>query len=129
MFITAADIGKFLSEIVIRSYSKLLELIEWIGSIIDAIRDCVRDDEDSIDSRSELFYLPLSSLILQNMKLITVTFAVVCFRILSTAYFAIIVLDITKIVEKDEQLDRRVCWVMTRMTKDVCNFLSLHTSD
>lgn len=129
MFITAADIGKFLSEIVIRSYSKFLELIEWIGSIIDAIRDCVRDDEDSIDSRSELFYLPLSSLILQNMKLITVTFAVVCFRILSTVYFAIIVLDITKIVEKDEQLDRRVCWVMTRMTKDVCNFLSLHTSD
>ncbi|CAG9535511.1 unnamed protein product [Cercopithifilaria johnstoni] len=51
MFITAADIGKFLSGIVIRSYSKLLELIEWIGSMIDAIRDCVKDDDDSISSR------------------------------------------------------------------------------
>ncbi|VDN08133.1 unnamed protein product [Thelazia callipaeda] len=52
MFITAADIGKFLSEIVIRSYGKLLELIEWIGSSIDTIRDYLRDeDNDSTDSR------------------------------------------------------------------------------
>ncbi|VDK79004.1 unnamed protein product [Onchocerca ochengi] len=51
MFITAADIGKFLSEIVIRSYTKLLELIEWIGSVTDAIRDYLKDDDDSIDSR------------------------------------------------------------------------------
>ncbi|MCP9264999.1 Uncoordinated protein 58 [Dirofilaria immitis] len=51
MFITAADIGKFLSEIVIRSYTKLLELIEWIGSVIDAVRDWLKDDDDSIDSR------------------------------------------------------------------------------
>uniref|UniRef100_A0A0M3IKW1 Ion_trans_2 domain-containing protein n=1 Tax=Ascaris lumbricoides TaxID=6252 RepID=A0A0M3IKW1_ASCLU len=51
MFITAADIGKFLSEVVIRSYGKLLELFTWIGSVIDAIRDYVNDENDSIDSR------------------------------------------------------------------------------
>ncbi|VDK75584.1 unnamed protein product [Litomosoides sigmodontis] len=51
MFITAADIGKFLSEIVIRSYSKLLGLIERIASVTDAIRDCLKDDDDSIVSR------------------------------------------------------------------------------
>uniref|UniRef100_A0A915PIF5 Potassium channel domain-containing protein n=1 Tax=Setaria digitata TaxID=48799 RepID=A0A915PIF5_9BILA len=63
MFITAADIGKFLSEIVIRSYSKLLGLIEWIGSVIDAIRDCLRDeDDDSIDSRKRRTVRPQSVL-------------------------------------------------------------------
>uniref|UniRef100_A0A1I7ZIH2 Potassium channel subfamily K member 18 n=1 Tax=Steinernema glaseri TaxID=37863 RepID=A0A1I7ZIH2_9BILA len=52
MFITAADIGKFLSEIVIRSYGKLLELFAWIGSILDAIKDYLSDaDDDSINSR------------------------------------------------------------------------------
>ncbi|VDM36421.1 unnamed protein product [Toxocara canis] len=52
MFITAADIGKFLSEIVIRSYGKLLELFAWIGSVVDAIREYINDeDDDSIDSR------------------------------------------------------------------------------
>lgn len=60
MFITAADIGKFLSEIVIRSYSKLLELIEWAGSVIDAVRDYLKDeDDDSIDSRFISFLLLL----------------------------------------------------------------------
>lgn len=68
MFITAADIGKFLSEIVIRSYTKLLELIEWIGSVTDAIRDYLKDDDDSIDSRSDLFYTLLPSLISLNIK-------------------------------------------------------------
>ncbi|VDN59225.1 unnamed protein product [Dracunculus medinensis] len=52
MFITAADIGKFLSGIVIRSYSKLLEIISWITTVIEAIRVYLRDeDDDSIDSR------------------------------------------------------------------------------
>lgn len=58
MFITAADIGKFLSEIVIRSYSKLFELFERIGSMIDAIRDCVKDDDDSIVSRLDSLLSP-----------------------------------------------------------------------
>uniref|UniRef100_A0A914ZFD1 Potassium channel domain-containing protein n=1 Tax=Parascaris univalens TaxID=6257 RepID=A0A914ZFD1_PARUN len=51
MFITAADIGKFLSEVVIRSYGKLLQLFTWIGSVVEAIRDYVNDEDDSIDSR------------------------------------------------------------------------------
>ncbi|CAJ0946911.1 unnamed protein product, partial [Mesorhabditis belari] len=51
MFITAADIGKFLSEIVIRSYAKLLQIWEWISSVIEAIRDHLfASDVDSIDS-------------------------------------------------------------------------------
>uniref|UniRef100_A0A914CDJ7 Potassium channel domain-containing protein n=1 Tax=Acrobeloides nanus TaxID=290746 RepID=A0A914CDJ7_9BILA len=52
MFITAADIGKFLSEVVIRSYAKILELFSWIASILDAIKDYLTDaDDESIDSR------------------------------------------------------------------------------
>ncbi|KAH7728145.1 Twik (KCNK-like) family of potassium channelsalpha subunit 17 [Aphelenchoides avenae] len=53
MFITAADIGKFLSELVIRFYGKLLAIIAWFASVMDAIKDYLTDAEtDSIDSRS-----------------------------------------------------------------------------
>ncbi|CAI4225437.1 unnamed protein product [Auanema sp. JU1783] len=51
MFITAADIGKFLSEIVIRSYAKLLQLWTLIASFVESIRTHLFDgDVDSIDS-------------------------------------------------------------------------------
>lgn len=52
MFITAADIGKFLSDLVIRFYGRLLAITTWIASILDAIKDyLVENDDDSIDSR------------------------------------------------------------------------------
>uniref|UniRef100_A0A914QKZ8 Potassium channel domain-containing protein n=1 Tax=Panagrolaimus davidi TaxID=227884 RepID=A0A914QKZ8_9BILA len=52
MFITAADIGKFLSEIVITFYSKMLDITAWIASVFDAMKDYLMGpDDDSIDSR------------------------------------------------------------------------------
>ena len=52
MFIAAADIGKFLSEIVITFYGKMLDIIAWVASVFDAMRDYVMGaDDDSIDSR------------------------------------------------------------------------------
>uniref|UniRef100_A0A0K0D3E1 Ion_trans_2 domain-containing protein n=1 Tax=Angiostrongylus cantonensis TaxID=6313 RepID=A0A0K0D3E1_ANGCA len=51
MFITAADIGKFLSEIVIRSYAKLLEFWHFIASTVELLRTNMFDGEiDSVDS-------------------------------------------------------------------------------
>lgn len=51
MFITAADIGKFLSEIVIRSYGQLLNLWLWVAKTVDGIKDQLfRSDSDSLDS-------------------------------------------------------------------------------
>ncbi|CAD6189168.1 unnamed protein product [Caenorhabditis auriculariae] len=51
MFITAADIGKFLSEIVIRTYAKLLEMWRMIASLVELMRTHIFDtDVDSIDS-------------------------------------------------------------------------------
>jgi len=51
MFITAADIGKFLSDIVIRFYGTMLSIFSWIASVVDAIKDYIRgSDEASIDS-------------------------------------------------------------------------------
>uniref|UniRef100_A0AC35U3Y5 Ion_trans_2 domain-containing protein n=1 Tax=Rhabditophanes sp. KR3021 TaxID=114890 RepID=A0AC35U3Y5_9BILA len=52
MFITAADIGRFLSEIVIRSYGKFLELCLWIASVLDSIKDYLIEDEDDDSLRS-----------------------------------------------------------------------------
>lgn len=52
MFITAADIGKFLSDLVIRTYSKLLAICTWGASLADAIRDyIIQPDDESIESR------------------------------------------------------------------------------
>uniref|UniRef100_A0AC34QEE7 Potassium channel domain-containing protein n=1 Tax=Panagrolaimus sp. JU765 TaxID=591449 RepID=A0AC34QEE7_9BILA len=52
MFITAADIGKFLSDIVIRFYGTMLSIISWVASVVDAIKDYIRgSDDESIDSR------------------------------------------------------------------------------
>lgn len=52
MFITAADIGKFLSDLVIRFYGRLLAVITWVASVLDAIKDyLIESDNDSIDSR------------------------------------------------------------------------------
>ncbi|VDD86663.1 unnamed protein product [Enterobius vermicularis] len=53
MFITAADIGKFLSEI---SYSKVLQMASWISSIYSLVRSYIKtnnDDEDSIDLKEK----------------------------------------------------------------------------
>ncbi|GMT33031.1 hypothetical protein PFISCL1PPCAC_24328 [Pristionchus fissidentatus] len=51
MFITAADIGKFLSEIVIRSYAQLLSIWQRIARLIEMIRlRLFPGDVDSIDS-------------------------------------------------------------------------------
>ncbi|CAI5453999.1 unnamed protein product [Caenorhabditis angaria] len=51
MFITAADIGKFLSEIVIRTYAKLLAMWKMIANLVELIRTHLFDtDVDSIDS-------------------------------------------------------------------------------
>ncbi|KAL6724239.1 hypothetical protein Aduo_019144 [Ancylostoma duodenale] len=51
MFITAADIGKFLSEIVIRSYAKLLQFWHFVASIVELMRtNMFNGDVDSIDS-------------------------------------------------------------------------------
>uniref|UniRef100_A0A8L8K9P4 Ion_trans_2 domain-containing protein n=1 Tax=Heligmosomoides polygyrus TaxID=6339 RepID=A0A8L8K9P4_HELPZ len=51
MFITAADIGKFLSEIVIRSYAKLLQFWHFVASIVELLRTNMFDgDVDSVDS-------------------------------------------------------------------------------
>uniref|UniRef100_A0A914UY41 Potassium channel domain-containing protein n=1 Tax=Plectus sambesii TaxID=2011161 RepID=A0A914UY41_9BILA len=51
MFITAADIGKFLSEMVTRSYSKLLQFGRWIGEKCAACREKFRKskDDDSLE--------------------------------------------------------------------------------
>ena len=52
MFITAADIGKFLSDLVIKTYGKLLAIFTWAASVCDAIRDyIVQPDDESIESR------------------------------------------------------------------------------
>uniref|UniRef100_A0A7E4W745 Ion channel n=1 Tax=Panagrellus redivivus TaxID=6233 RepID=A0A7E4W745_PANRE len=52
MFITAADIGKFLSEIVIVCYGKILNFKAWVASVFDAMKDyLVSDDDVSITSR------------------------------------------------------------------------------
>uniref|UniRef100_A0A914YK84 Potassium channel domain-containing protein n=1 Tax=Panagrolaimus superbus TaxID=310955 RepID=A0A914YK84_9BILA len=52
MFITAADIGKFLSEIVITFYGKMLDIFAWIASVFDAMKDYLMGaDDESIDSR------------------------------------------------------------------------------
>ncbi|KAL3106808.1 hypothetical protein niasHT_016163 [Heterodera trifolii] len=52
MFITAADIGKFLSDLVIRTYGKLLGICTWVLSLFDAIKDyIVQPDDESIESR------------------------------------------------------------------------------
>ncbi|CAD5235754.1 unnamed protein product [Bursaphelenchus xylophilus] len=52
MFITAADIGKFLSDLVIRFYAKCLAVYEWVGKVWEAMRNYIMDvDDDSIDSR------------------------------------------------------------------------------
>lgn len=52
MFITAADIGKFLSDLVIKTYGKILALFTWLASIADTIRDfIVQPDDESIESR------------------------------------------------------------------------------
>ncbi|KAK5980989.1 hypothetical protein GCK32_021315, partial [Trichostrongylus colubriformis] len=51
MFITAADIGKFLSEIVIRSYAKMLQFWQFVSSIVELLRTNMFDgDVDSVDS-------------------------------------------------------------------------------
>uniref|UniRef100_A0A915LV68 Potassium channel domain-containing protein n=1 Tax=Meloidogyne javanica TaxID=6303 RepID=A0A915LV68_MELJA len=51
MFITAADIGKFLSDLVIKTYGKILALFTWLASIADTIRDfIVQPDDESIES-------------------------------------------------------------------------------
>ncbi|GMR32498.1 hypothetical protein PMAYCL1PPCAC_02693, partial [Pristionchus mayeri] len=51
MFITAADIGKFLSEIVIRSYAQLLSIWQRIARLIEMLRlRLFPGDVDSIDS-------------------------------------------------------------------------------
>ncbi|CCD67335.1 Potassium channel domain-containing protein [Caenorhabditis elegans] len=51
MFITAADIGKFLSEIVIRTYAKLLAMWKMIANLVELVRTHLFDtDVDSIDS-------------------------------------------------------------------------------
>ena len=55
-FVQAADIGKFLSEIVIRSYGKLLQLIAFTSVQLESLKHLLRrrgdegDDEDSVDS-------------------------------------------------------------------------------
>lgn len=52
MFITAADIGKFLSEIVIQSYSRFLQFTSWVSRVYGFLRNYIKtnnDDEDSID--------------------------------------------------------------------------------
>uniref|UniRef100_A0A0N5AXT6 Ion_trans_2 domain-containing protein n=1 Tax=Syphacia muris TaxID=451379 RepID=A0A0N5AXT6_9BILA len=52
MFITAADIGKFLSEIVIQSYSRFLQFTSWLSRVYGLLRNYIKtnnDDEDSID--------------------------------------------------------------------------------
>lgn len=55
MFITAADIGKFLSDLVIRFYGRLLAVRMWCASVADALRDYIMDsDADSIESRCDL---------------------------------------------------------------------------
>lgn len=51
MFITAADIGKFLSGLVIKFYGKMRACLTWMASVADAMRDYVSSDVDSIDSR------------------------------------------------------------------------------
>ncbi|KAI6205568.1 hypothetical protein M3Y94_00807100 [Aphelenchoides besseyi] len=52
MFITAADIGKFLSDIVIRAYGRLLALATWCMRIMEMIKTyMMNEDDDSIDSR------------------------------------------------------------------------------
>ncbi|KAK6760919.1 hypothetical protein RB195_022113 [Necator americanus] len=51
MFITAADIGKFLSEIVIRSYAKLLQFWHFVASVVELMRtNMFNGDVDSVDS-------------------------------------------------------------------------------
>lgn len=50
MFITAADIGKFLSDLVIRGYGKLLAFYAWCVKLVEAIKSYVLDeDRDSFD--------------------------------------------------------------------------------
>jgi hypothetical protein len=52
MFITAADIGKFLSEMVTRSYSKLLQFCKWMREQCAACRDKLRrtpKDDESLE--------------------------------------------------------------------------------
>lgn len=52
MFITAADIGKFLSDLVIRFYGKLLTFFTWLTSVVDAIKDyLLSSDSDSLSYR------------------------------------------------------------------------------
>ncbi|VDO24042.1 unnamed protein product [Haemonchus placei] len=51
MFITAADIGKFLSEIVIRTYAKLLQFWHFVSTIVELLQTNLCDgDVDSMDS-------------------------------------------------------------------------------
>ncbi|XGW34095.1 hypothetical protein V3C99_018125 [Haemonchus contortus] len=51
MFITAADIGKFLSEIVIRTYGKLLQFWHFVSTIVELLQTNLCDgDVDSMDS-------------------------------------------------------------------------------
>ena len=52
MFITAADIGKFLADLVKKSYKRFMGIITWAASVLDAIRDyIVQPDDESIESR------------------------------------------------------------------------------
>lgn len=52
MFITAADIGKFLSDLVIRGYAKFLALYAWLSKVGNAMKHYIMEvDDDSIDSR------------------------------------------------------------------------------
>lgn len=52
MFITAADIGKFLSGMVIKFYEKMRIMWTWCISVKDVIKDYLMgSDADSIDSR------------------------------------------------------------------------------
>ena len=47
-FITAADIGKFLSDLVIRGYGKLLTFYAWCAKVIEAVKSYViQEDQDS----------------------------------------------------------------------------------
>lgn len=46
----AADIGKFLSDLVIRGYGKLLAFYAWCGRVIEAMKSYViEEDRDSYD--------------------------------------------------------------------------------
>ncbi|KAI6191513.1 Ion channel [Aphelenchoides bicaudatus] len=50
MFITAADIGKFLSDLVIRGYGKLLAFYAWCAKIVEAMKSyIIEEDKDSYD--------------------------------------------------------------------------------